>query len=112
MQILHLDTSLIILNMPKRWSLNLSLPQNTCLRGAVHYPLIRDAVDSELSENKKKLNSWMGLKDLDFGSGRGILLTEQSGRQPLCLTMVSSIKDQHCKTGVMKINTAKYTSRM
>lgn len=112
MQILHLDTSLIILNMPKRWSLNLSLPQNTCFRGAVHYPLIRDAVDSELSENKKKFNSWMGLKDLDFGSGRGILLTEQSGRQPLCLTMVTSIKDQHCKTGVMKINTAKYTSRM
>lgn len=92
--------------------LNLSLPQNTYLRGAVHYPLTRNAVDSELSENKKKLNSWVGLKDLDFGSDSGILLTEHSGRRPLCLNMDTSTKNQCCKTAVVKINTAKYTCRV
>lgn len=92
--------------------LNLNLPQNTYFRAAVHYPLIRDAVDRELSENKKNLNWWMGLKDLDFGSGSSILLTEHSDRQPLCLDMVTSTKNQCCKTAVVKINIATYTCRV
>lgn len=92
--------------------LNLSLPQNTYFRDAVHYPFTRDAVDSELSEKKKKLSSWMGFKDLDFGSGSSILLTEHSGRQLLDLDMDTSTKSQCCKTAVLKINTAKYTCRV
>lgn len=63
-------------------------------------------------QNKKKLNSQMGLKDFDFGSASSILLTEHWGRQPLCLSMVTSTKNQRCKTAVVKINTAKYTCRM
>lgn len=63
-------------------------------------------------QNKKKLNSQMGLKDFDFGSASSILLTEHWGRQPLCLSMVTSTKNQRCKTAVVKINTAKYTCRV
>lgn len=109
-QILHLDPSVIALNTPKTWWTKFKLAPKYLLQKCC--PFIRDAVDSELSENKKKLNSWMGLKDLDFGSGSTILFTEHSGRQPLCLNMVPSTKNQRCKIAVVKISTAKYTCRV